>query len=183
MASGLLSAEAVISPRTWPFFAVNVLLWVGLIQCFVAPVHDIFGCIAVQHTQYNFMRAAVIVTALLAANTALAGRIVHPSKPDPILDGGATHPCLVGPDLVPGMDVTGQPVVPADVAAGPVPLPDQVLVPLAAGPQRQGSGRGRGRAPVTGQSNGQSNGLGGSPYVALEGRRLAPLLDPGACPR
>jgi hypothetical protein len=170
---------AVISPRTWPFFAVNVLLWVGLIQCFVAPVHDIFGCIAVQHTQYNFIHVVVVVAALLAADAAQAGRIVQPSKPDPILDGGDTYPCLAGPDLASGMDVTGRPVVPADVAAGPVPLPDQVLVPLDGRQQRQGPGRGRGRTPVMGQSNGPAGG----PYIALDGRRLAPLLDPGPCPR
>ncbi|HEX2759158.1 MAG TPA: hypothetical protein VHM27_01545 [Rhizomicrobium sp.] len=125
-----------------------------------------------QHTQYNFIRATVIVALLLAADTALAGRIVQPSKPDPILDGGDTHPCLAGPDLVPGMDVTGQPVVPADVGAGPVPLPDQVLVPLG----REAGRRGAGRGPVLGQG---TNG----PYAVLDGRRLAPLLDPGHCPR
>lgn len=122
-----------------------------------------------QHTQYNFMRAVVIATLLVAADTAFAGRIAQPSKPDPILDGGDTHPCLAGPDLASGMDVTGQPVVPADAGAGPVPLPDQVLVPLAGEPSR------RGRAPA-------GSGLGNGPYVALDGRRLAPLLDPGPCP-
>lgn len=164
----------LFSPRTWPFFAVNVLLWVGLIQCFVTAVHDIFGCIAVQHTQYNFIRATVIITALLTADAASAGRIVQPPKPDPILDGGDTHPCLAGANLASGMNVTGQPVVPADVGSAPVPLPDQVLVPLGHEQPRRGPGRVRATGP------GQ---VGNGPYVALDGRRLTPLLDPGPCPR
>lgn len=117
----------------------------------------------------------MIAGLLVAADSAFAGRIVQPAKPDPILDGGDTHPCLAGADLAPGMDVTGQPVVPADAGVGPVPLPDQVLVPV----RREPSGRAgaRGRAPVAGQ------GLGNGPYVALDGHRLEPLLDPGPCPR
>lgn len=111
---------------------------------------------------------------LVTANTAMAGRIVQPGKPDPILDGGDTHPCLAGADLAPGMDVTGQPVVPADAGAGPVPLPDQVFVPLGGGPPQRGAVRGR-----TAASGSDSSG----PYVALDGRRLAPLLDPRPCPR
>lgn len=126
-----------------------------------------------QHTQYNFIRMVAIAVLLVASDSAFAGRIVQPSKPDPILDGGDTHPCLAGADLAPGLDVTGLPVVPADVGATPVPLPDQVLVPLNA-PNRA-AGRARGRAPVAGP--------GDKPYVVLDGSRLAPLLDPGPCPR
>ena len=129
-----------------------------------------------QHTQYNFMVLAAVLGSLLTADAMAAGHIAQPSKPDPILDGGDTHPCLAGPDLASGMDVTGQPVAPADVGAGPVPLPDQVIVPLGEAP-RQGPRRGRGRA--AGPDNRPSNG----PYVALDGRRLAPLLDPEPCPR
>lgn len=124
-----------------------------------------------QHTQYNFIRLMMIAGLLFAADSALAARIVQPAKPDPILDGGDTHPCLAGADLAPGMDVTGQPVVPADAAAEPVPLPDQVLVPLK-------GGRG---GPVRGRS--VAGGTDSGPYIALDGRRLAPLLDPGPCPR
>jgi hypothetical protein len=135
--------------------------------------HDIFGCIAVQHTQYNFIRqgvrAATIAMLLLATDSAFAGRIAQPAKPDPILDGGDTHPCLAGADLASGMDVTGQPVAPADAGALPVPLPDQVLVPVGGDTSRRGRARNR-TAPD-------------GPYVALDGRKLAPLLDPGLCPR
>lgn len=127
-----------------------------------------------QHTQYNFVHLLMVAGLLVAADTAFAGRIVQPSKPNPILDGGDTHPCLAGPNLAPGMDVTGRPVAPADVGAAPMPLPDQVLVPLGREAGRRGSGRGR--APVIGQG---ANG----PYAVLDGRRLAPLLDPGPCPR
>jgi hypothetical protein len=109
-----------------------------------------------------------LMALLLAADPALAGRIAQPAKPDPILDGGDTHPCLAGPDLASGMDVTRQPVVPADVGGMLVPLPDQVLVPM-------GGRQGPRRRPAAGPDNG--------PYVALDGRRLAPLLHPGPCPR
>jgi hypothetical protein len=127
----------------------------------------------VQHTQYNFIRlrirAATVAVLLLATDSAFAGRITQPAKPDSILDGGDTHPCLAGADLASGMDVTGQPVAPADAGALPVPLPDQVLVPVGGDPSRRG--RARNRAAPDG------------PYVALDGRKLAPLLDPGPCPR
>jgi hypothetical protein len=130
------------------------------------------GFIAVQHTQYNFIyqsvRAATVAVLLLATDSAFAGRITQPAKPDPILDGGDMHSCLAGADLASGMDVTGQPVVPADTGAPPVPLPDQVLVPVGGDPSRRG--RARNRAAPDG------------PYVALDGRKLAPLLDPGPCP-
>ena len=128
-----------------------------------------------QHTQYNFillgMRAATVAVLLLATDSAFAGRIAQPAKPDPILDGGDTHPCLAGADLASGMDVTGQPVAPADAGALPVPLPDQVLVPVGGEPPRRGRARNRNPAVPNG------------PYVALDGRKLAPLLDPGPCPR
>ena len=127
-----------------------------------------------QHAQYNFMILVAVLGSLLTADAMAASRIAHPSKPDPILDGGDTHPCLAGANLASGIDVTGQPVVPADVEAAPMPLPDQVLVPLGGEAPRRGPGRSRGRAPAAGPGNG--------PYVALDGRRLAPLLDPGPCP-
>jgi hypothetical protein len=115
------------------------------------------------------MRAATIAVLLLATNSAFAGRIAQPAKPDPVLDGGDTHPCLAGADLASGMDVTGQLVAPADTGGPLVPLPDQVLVPVGGDPPRRG--RARNRAAPDG------------PYVALDGRKLAPLLDPGPCPR
>lgn len=126
-----------------------------------------------QHAQYNFMGVLAIAGLLLAADSAAAGRITQPGKPDPILDGGDTHPCLAGAELAPGTDVTGQPVVPADAGSPPVPLADQVLVPL--GGEQPGRGRGRSRVPTADPGSG--------PYVALDGRRLAPLLDPDPCPR
>lgn len=122
-----------------------------------------------QHTQYNFIIAITVTALLLGGDAAIAGRIVQPSKPDPILDAGDTHPCLAGPDLVPGMNVTGRPVAPADVGGTPVPVPDQVLVPLAGAPRDRGR-----RAPP---------GTGNGPYAVLDGRRLAPLLNPDPCPR
>jgi len=137
--------------------------------------HDISGCIAVQHTQQNFIGVLAIVGLLLAGDSAAAGRITQPGRPDPILDGGDTHPCLAGAELASGTDVTGQPVVPADAGASPVPLPDQVLVPLGGERSRRGPRRGRSRVPAAGPDSG--------PYVALDGRRLAPLLDPEPCPR
>jgi hypothetical protein len=72
----------------------------------------------------------------------------------------------MGAEYVPGMDATGRPVVPADVGAPPVPVPDGIAVPLRNG--RAGQGHNRATS-------------GDSPYVSLDGKRLAPLLNPPTC--
>jgi hypothetical protein len=64
------------------------------------------------------------------------------------------------------VDVNGRPVAPADEQARPVPVPDEIAVPLHSG---QRAGR-RGRSA--------SEQSGGQPYVSLDGRRLEPLLNP-----
>jgi len=147
----------------------------------------------VQHKQFNFVlkgtRAAVVALPLLAICPALAGSIVQPSKPDPLLDGGPTDPCAAGADCAPGIDANGKPVVVADIAAGRVPLPDSVAIPVgpssgaSPGPGRsfgQGRDRGRGRRPshptVTDNASNRD-----STYVALDGRKLEPLLNPTPC--
>ena len=112
-----------------------------------------------QRAQYNF---AVLIVALLAA-PALAGTTHAPHKPDPLLDGGPTAPCAASPDYAEGTDVNGRRVVPADVAAAPVPMPDNIAVP-------------RGKAGARGRP-----GRGDSAYVSLDGRRLAPLLNQPPC--
>jgi hypothetical protein len=115
-----------------------------------------------QHTQLNFVRrgckAALAALLILAAFPAAAGTITGPSKPDPLLDGGPTA------DYAAGTDATGAPVVPADVGASPVPVPDVIAIPLAR------------KAPGSGQP-----GRGDSAYVSLDGRKLAPLLNPAPC--
>ena len=105
---------------------------------------------------------------LSAAFPAAAGTIAGPSKPDPLLDGGPTTPCAAGVDYAAGRDANGAPVVPADVGAPPVPVPDGIVVPV--GPRASRSG---GINPATGAGN--------SPYVALDGKKLAPLLNPQPC--
>lgn len=128
------------------------------------------------HTQYNYVRLATrllaVVAVILAANPASAGRIAYPAKPDPLLDGGDTNPCMAGADLAAGLDATGQPVIPADVGAPPTPVPDEIMVPLGGG-QAQPSYRGRNPNPAT--------GAGAGAYAGFDGRRMAPLLNPRPC--
>ena len=124
------------------------------------------------HTQFNFVRqgikAGLVALLLLAAFPAAAGTIAKASKPDPLLDGGPTAPCAARADYAGGADANGAPVVPADVGAPPVPVPDGIVVPV--GPQASLSG---GINPATGAGN--------SAYVALDGKKLAPLLNPPPC--
>ena len=127
-----------------------------------------------QHEQLSFklkMRSALAGFVLLAAeNLAAAGTMAHASKPDPLLDG-PPGPCAglaAGADYAAGADADGNPVAPADVGAAPVPVPDSIAIPLHQGPQRRGRGN-----PVTAP--------GDSPYVTLDGRKLAPLLNPPVC--
>ena len=138
--------------------------------------HEIIGIIAVQHEQFNFVRtgtkAALVTILLLAGGSVSAGTIVHPSRPDPLLDGGPTAPCAAGADYAPGTDANGNSVIPADVAAGPVPLPDGVAIPLGGNPPRGRQARNR---PAT--------QLGGDrTYVTVDGKKLEPLLNPAPCP-
>src|ERR1700722_8357890 len=85
--------------------------WVDIVLC--GPCHDIIGIIAVQHKQFNFVwrgtKQAGFALALLVAGPALAGSIVQPSKPDPLLDSGPTTPCAAGVDYAAVIDVNGQP--------------------------------------------------------------------------
>lgn len=123
-----------------------------------------------QHTQLNFFcrgtKWLAVVCLLVGAGPALAGTTAKPSKPNTLLDGGPTSACDMGAEYVPGMDATGRPVVPADVGAPPVPVPDGIAVPLRNG--RAGQGHNRATS-------------GDSPYVSLDGKRLAPLLNPPTC--
>lgn len=102
---------------------------------------------------------------MAVASTAHA-EIAARNAPEPLLhDGGRGNcdPGLAGPDYVPGVDVNGNPVRPADLARRENPVPDSVLVPLAK----------RGRHGRSGEG----------PVVALDGRSLDPILNPlPACP-
>ena len=137
--------------------------------------HDISGIIAVHNKQYYFARWKVLLVGVLAwaIQPGLAATMAQPSKPDPLLDGGPTPPCAAGSDYAAGTDATGRPVVPADVAAGRVPLPDAVAIPL-------GNNRGVDGAHRRRPANSQSLG-GDSTYVTLDGRKLEPLLNPAPC--
>ena len=131
-----------------------------------------------QHKQFNFVqtgtKAAIVTLLLLGGGSVSAGTIVHPSKPDPLLDGGPTAPCAAGADYAPATDVHGNSVIPAEVAARPVPLPDGVAIPLG-GNRTAGTppGRGAGSRPA----NPATLGSEGT-YVTLDGRKLEPLLNP-----
>ena len=132
--------------------------------------HEISRDIAVQQTQQYYkmtwaFACAGLAVAIVTAGSAWAG-ITARGAPQPILGGSATGPCdprLDGPDYVPGVDVNGNPVAPADLATARNPVPDGVLVPL----------KQRGRHARSGES----------PVVALDGRTLDPVLNPlPACP-
>lgn len=139
-----------------------------------------------QHKQFNFVwqgtKIALFIWALLAVPAA-AGSIVQPSQSDPLLDSGPTAPCAAGVDYAAGVDANGQLVVPADVAAGPVPLPDTIAIPIARnGAQAAGPGPnfGRRRRPYNPISPDNASNRD-SAYVALDGRKLEPLLNPQPC--
>ncbi len=127
-----------------------------------------------QHTQHSFAKsrlaALTAVALLLAANQGLAGTMAKASAPDPLLNP-TPGPCAglaAGPDYAAGTDADGHAVAPADVGAGPVPVPEAIAIPLhGAGGQRGGPN------PATGGSD--------RPYVTLDGKKLAPLLNPPAC--
>jgi len=111
-------------------------------------------------TQQNYKVIVVIAALCLAGAPALGGTISRSTAPDPILTGGPPGPCdprSDGADFVPGTDINGNPVVPADVGAKPVPVPEGMLVPV---------GHGR-----------------NAPQAALSGKQLAALLDNPACPK
>ncbi len=108
---------------------------------------------------------------LLAGQPVLAGPITQPSRPDPLLDGGPTVPCAAGTDYAAGIDANGAAVAPADVAAGPVPVPDAIAIPL-----NQGHRTGRTRS-----NTGHPGSAPDSAYVSIDGRKLAPLLNPPPC--
>lgn len=121
-----------------------------------------------QHTQLNFVRTGTIcvLVFVLVGVPGWAGTMVQRSPPDSLLDGGDTIPCAAQPDYAAGTDATGRAVAPADIGAAPVPVPDGIAVPL----HSQGSRRGR-----------FATAGGDSAYVSLDGRKLAPLLNPTPC--
>jgi hypothetical protein len=123
--------------------------------------HEIFGVIAVQHTQGNYrapvLGALLVVALLFAAKTAFSAGIADRGQPDPILGGPILNDAPQGPcdpgtaeaDLTPGTDVDGHPVAPANLDQGRVPVPGQMMVRLKSGS-----------------------------YVAVDGSKLDPLLNP-----
>ena len=117
-----------------------------------------------QHTQVNYKRATIVVLLVVAlvfaAETAFSAGIADRDKPDPLLTDRADGPCdpaLGQPDLTPGTDVAGHQVASADIQTGPIPMQGEILVPLKSGQNRRGS------APA---------------YVAVDGKKLDPLLNP-----
>jgi hypothetical protein len=163
------------SPRTWPFCAVT--FFYGLFDRVDLTVcHEISGIIAVHNKQFNVVwRKSLAGSILLVCASApvLAATMAQPSKPDPLLDSGPTSACAAAADYAAGTDANGQAVVPADVAAGRVPLPDSVAIPLTRGPMARG---GRHQHPANPQTLG-----GDSTYVSLDGKKLEPLLNPPPC--
>jgi hypothetical protein len=155
--------------------------FIGLLDIVVGRLsHEISGYIAMQHTQFNFVSrtlGALAVLVPLAGNLpVLAGTIAQPARPDPLLDGGPTSPCAMGAEYAAGSDANGAAVAPADVGARPVPVPDAIAIPLNQGRPGQGHRDGRFRS-----ASRQPGSAPDSAYVSIDGRKLAPLLNPPAC--
>jgi hypothetical protein len=92
------------------------------------------------------------VALIFVGKTAFSAGIADRNKPDPILSGepkGSCDPNTASADLTPGADVDGHPVGPANLDQGHVPLPGQMMVRLKSGS-----------------------------YVAVDGSKLDPLLNP-----
>ena len=103
------------------------------------------------------------ITVFFAANPGFAA--------DSILDGPPPNPCMDGPDYVPGVDATGQPVARADIGSEHTSVPDQIYVPLP--------NRAAGRGARSGRGGAQPGGNG--PYAAIDGKRLDSLINPKPC--
>lgn len=121
---------------------------------------------AQQYCWSGWVAAWIALAVGMAAATSSFAGITGAHVPDPLLDGAVSGPCdprLDGPDYVPDVDVTGKPVVRADVPTARQPVPAEVLVPL--GPRGRGSRSGQG------------------PIASLDGKTLDPILNPRpACP-
>jgi hypothetical protein len=130
---------------------------------FYSACHEIFGVIAVQHTQLNYrtlgLGAALLVVLVFAGKSAFSEGLSAREKSPPILTNNTTGSCdpeLAQADLVPGTDVDGNPVAGVDLPTGPIPYPGQIAVPLRAR---------AGRSPA---------------YVTVDGAKLGPLLNPAS---
>jgi len=138
----------------------------------------------VHHKQLNFAwrgtKRAVLLVPLLLSWPVLAGPISQPSRPDPLLDGGDTDPCAASVDYAPAMDVHGHGVIPADVDARPVPVPDSIAIPLGRTSQSQNSTTRRRPNPARNQVADTASNRDSS-YIVLDGRKLEPLLNSPPC--
>lgn len=121
-----------------------------------------------QQTQQNYNllpKLALAGWGVVALTGAAHAGIAVRNAPQSLLHDGAKGACdpgLAGPDYVPGVDVNGNPVKPADLTKNNIPVPNSVLVPLAKSGQ-----------------HGRDDG----PLVAIDGRQLEPILNPpAACP-
>ncbi len=122
-----------------------------------------------QQAQQNYRNAAtgllLPLIILVGITTAPSAQIADRNAPDPLLreTRGPCDPALNRPDYRPGVDVTGNPVTPADLPTAKTPVPDGILIPL-----------GRNGSPALG---------GGGPIASLDGKALDPILNPRpACP-
>jgi len=153
-----------ILPRTWPLFATTrfseFFNAVGntVVRTFC---HEISRDIAVQRSQQNYKIACALVWTILVLPGVSQAGITARGAPEPLLQDGIAGPCdpgLAGPDYVSGVDMTGNPVAPADLAGRRNPVPDEVLVPL--------------------KKRGRHGRKEDGPVVAFDGRALEPILNP-----
>jgi hypothetical protein len=112
------------------------------------------------HSQLNFVSRRTFSQAALLVLT--LAQPAFAAKPDLLLDPGPTTPCAAGVDYSGGADVNGNPVVPSDTGAAPVPVPGTIAVPLAGNARGAKAGR-------------------NSAYVGLDGKKLDALVNPKPC--
>jgi hypothetical protein len=87
----------------------------------------------VQQVQQNYRLAVAGFSILLFFGAPiLRVQAANRAQPDPLLTEakGPCDPRLDGPNYVPGTDVDGNPVAPADVSQAKVPVPEAILLPL-----------------------------------------------------
>jgi hypothetical protein len=104
-----------------------------------------------QHRQYHSSRLRYRV---LASGVLFAAAVASVTIGDPLLHAGPKSACQANADYRGGVDTNGNAVVPADVGAPKIPMPDAVIVPL----------------------HGRRGG-----EIVMDGARLAPLLKTPAC--
>lgn len=123
--------------------------------------------------------ATAFVLLLLSPTAVLAGPISHAAGADPLLDPqpGPCAKIATAPDYVAGTDAMGYPVVPADVGAEKVPIPEALFGPTA---RESAPSHGTASSSAPGTLAVREGGQRSAPMF-LNGKAIARLLDRPSC--